>query len=799
MPICPYCNDYLRTEQGLKSHIQLKEACRLTDERSRLPPHFTVAQNEPSEQHFMDVDSIPDPLRMPPSMPVPGPSQPHQQPAHTQPLRPDEEGSNDGLPQELWNLAKWLMALGASQGAIDDFLKLQIIKNRTKPSFVSSYKFFQMIDALPRGFANWKVETFEQTGDLVDEEGGLLKEVAFLWKRDPVELTRELMGNPLFQEHIHFAPKRVFADAEGKQRVYKGMETTDWWWNTQLRLRNGATIAAVIISSDKTTLSRMSGDKMGWPPLIEAGKMGVEMVCADGMVRLVFPILAAYIADHPEQCIVAGCKENYCPRCTVSPKNRGEPSAAPLRDPARSAWLFKMASKYPEQTPAEFDELGLREIEPFWTRLPFANIFTVITPDILHQLHKGMFKDHLVSWVTKAIEDGEAEIDKRFKAMPKHSGLRLFAKGISGISQWTGNEYKHMERVFLGVIAGAPSALEVTRAVRALLDFIYYAHFETHDDHSLDQLHESWAAYHRYKSVFVDLGIREHFNFLKNHFTEHYKPAIRHTGTADGTNTENTERLHIDTTKLAYNASNKQKSYLAQMTSIAKTPAYPNLTLAELAERFHAPDLAPRLFRYLQEAALGNVARQQHLATITIHEHTRVAAYVQFKVQLPVIRQVSSRTPHIDTIHATCSQPARPPLKEATPANMSTVLPTGLRIARIQAIFDVPYEVDRAVLGIVDPLAYVEWFTPFQAYHEDTGMYVVSPSTRNHHRYTSIIPITSVVRTCHLLPVFGKKIASSWTSDNVTDKCAKFYVNPYLSHHDFVLYRYLPTLLSNRS
>src|SRR5277367_5471569 len=156
----------------------------------------------------------------------------------------------------------------------------------------------------------------------------------------------------------------------------------------------------------------------------------------------------------------------------------------------------------------------LRPIDPFWRDLPHCNIFACITPDLLHQLHKGLFKDHIVSWATEATEGGEDEIDERFRSMSTHPSLRHFKRGISLTSQWTGTEHKNMEKVFLGVLAGSTDA-QVLRAVQGVIDFIYYAHFEVHTDESLRRLDDVWLQFHQNKKIFEDLKIRQHFNISK--------------------------------------------------------------------------------------------------------------------------------------------------------------------------------------------------------------------------------------------------------------------------------------------
>ena len=184
-------------------------------------------------------------------------------------------------------------------------------------------------------------------------------------------------------------------------------------------------------------------------PLIDAGKNGVDMDCADGFIRTVYPILAAYIADYPEQCLVVCCKESACPRCLVNPKERGARLFSVLRD--HDTAIRVLEEKARGENPPEFGAHSLRPINPFWKDLPHCDIFSGITPDLLHQLHKGVFKDHIVNWATAAANGGEEEVDRRFRPMSPHPSLRHFKKGISLTTQWTGTEHKNMEKVFLGV------------------------------------------------------------------------------------------------------------------------------------------------------------------------------------------------------------------------------------------------------------------------------------------------------------------------------------------------------------
>ncbi|THU94688.1 hypothetical protein K435DRAFT_798739 [Dendrothele bispora CBS 962.96] len=753
------------------------------------------------------------------------------------------EGKDPWFPfrsEKEWELARWLMTSGVSQKKIDEFCKLETIKDDVSPSFHNNRSLLQFVDTLERG-PQFHCTPIQVQGDLKDANGQPQTEILELWHRDPVDVVKEIMGNPAFRGHQHYTPIRYFRDESRKNREYSEMWTCNWWWDVQEKLANDhGTIAPVIIASDQTQLSTFSGDKKAWPvylsignieksirrkpsshaflllgyiptsklgcfsekirsqmghqlfhdcmkkilePLERAGHEGVRMTCADGYKRLVFPLLAAYIADYPEQCLVCCCRENSCPKCTVDPKRRGELVFSALRNPETTIGTLHDQSQ--GLGPTAFREQNLRPINPFWRNLPHCNIFDCMTPDLLHQLHKGLFGDHVSNWSRATISSGKEEIDSRFRTMTPHPTLRQFSKGISQVTQWTGNEYRAMAKVFPSMLAGAADT-RVLKAVCAFEDFMYYAHWEVHTDESLRAMDAAWSTFHGQKDIFKELGIREHFNISKLHNVSHYPESIRSRGTTDGFNSESSERLHIDLAKVAYRATNKH-NFRSQMTTwlarheavqrhnaflqwvnpdtlrvsesqeeedgleevlgdesndddnvdadseadtqvlitYAKKPAYPRTTLQEIDSVYHCGDW---FLWYLRGFLYENSLPSENLDNLIF------PVWKNLKISMPIVAELETEK-NVDTVYATRAIPnsiSAKGVKLAVPARTSTVIvKTGkpqlskgphhnLSIARVRLLFKLPPEITFEFSRHL--LAFVDWFTPLQKYNDSLGI-----------------------------------------------------------------------------
>lgn len=663
----------------------------------------------------------------------------------------------------------------------------------------------------------------------------------------------------------------------------------------QKHLPAGATLAPIILASDKTLLTNFRGDNSAWPvyltignisketrrnvsshatvlagylpvpkfdcfddktrslakyrlfhecmshllaPLVVAGQTGKAMVCADGLIRHVWPVFAAYIADYPEQCLVACCKENRCPICTVSPNERG--SHEPQSRRTVQETMFFISRNHAGERDTAFEAQGLRPVDqPFWQHMPFSDIFSSFTPDLLHQLHKGIFKDHLVKWCTEIIS--KAELDERFRNVPSHPGLRHFKNGISHVSQWTGTEHKEMEKVFLGLLASHPNK-QLVSAVRALVDFIYLASLQRHTSQTLAALRTALTTFHTHKDIFITLEGRkaDHFNIPKLHALEHYEELIWLFGSADGFNTELPERLHIDLAKNAYRASNR-KDYLEQMTRwlerqerVDRFTAYTQWRTSSSATTTQEPppstsspagsgsnDLEPAttltITRYTISKRPPPATRHVLASTIidpnghsaerflpalatflsargaphfTPHTFDVFGLWKQVIFTLPDIPEVGSRHAK-NVIRASApvisAGPGRRKQDESAHRDFALVRTAerndniqdtpfeGLRVAQVHAIFQLPSEYP---IQVDQPLAYVEWFTPLRKPDAITGYHHLTRSTRRKAGidgpYAEVITVDRLVRNAMLIP---KHRTNS----------KQYYLNSHIDGHFFCM------------
>lgn len=302
-------------------------------------------------------------------------------------------------------------------------------------------------------------------------------------------------------------------------------------------------------------------------PISLHGETGIEMKSGDGVWRRCHPIFAIFVGDYPEQFLVTCTYNGRCPKCKVPLGQLGKNETFPRRVQSTAIDAYHLCDGDPHVFNRACREAGVKPVfHPFWETFPLTDIFLSITPDILHQMLQGMVK-RLVGWL---IQIYGVAIDARCRMMPPNHHIMNFTRGISTSSRLSGHEHKKLCSILLGLIVDLPvpggiNSTRIIRSVRALMDFLFLSQYESHTSETLSTLQECLARFHENKQVFIDLEVRENFEFPKLHSLTHYAQSIRLFGTTDNYNTEQTERLHIDLAKDAYRASNCKDEY-SQMT-----------------------------------------------------------------------------------------------------------------------------------------------------------------------------------------------------------------------------------------
>jgi hypothetical protein len=336
----------------------------------------------------------------------------------------------------------------------------------------------------------------------------------------------------------------------------------------QTELPVGATLLGTILSSDKTTISAMVGDRMAHPllislanikmdyrskashhsymllallpvphfiekdkkikgvldarlmhdcldyilaPLKNAATVGVMMNDPHGISRWCFTPLAAYIVDTPEAAMIAGVgtKTSYLTNATH--EKFGDAFQHPPR--TASATLTRLHHLSSLADPVRDLKLYIKYAkecrlsgvhQPFWRDWPQSEPCRFLNIEVLHHLHKFSF-DHDLKWCIEVL--GDDEIDFRFSVLHPHTAYRHFKEGISKLKQVTGRQHRDIQRHLVGVITGtAPKKFVIS--LRALQEFRYYVQAPVIDERICGKLAAVLQTFHRHKDAILKAGAR---------------------------------------------------------------------------------------------------------------------------------------------------------------------------------------------------------------------------------------------------------------------------------------------------
>ncbi|KAH9848078.1 hypothetical protein C2E23DRAFT_940922 [Lenzites betulinus] len=788
-----------------------------------------------------------------------------------------------------------------SRGKIDHVLRIWAAKHvadghaQYGAIFTDFDELLQTIDQIDYGPETWRTFAVRYDGVVDRNSPPWKREVFFIHARNSLHVAEALASSPDFKGRFDVAP---FEEYTGPAcRRVSNLMSGRWAYKQAISEdanTHGSMLTPVVLGADKTTVSVATGNQEFHPLYMSLGNIHNDMRrahresvvpiaflaiphaerkwdsdkefrlfkkqlyhgslvkileplragmttphvmrCPDGHYRRAIFELGPFIADYPEQVYLSGVVYGWCPRCLALPTAdfvNGDPR---FREHDRA-----LQDAYDPRD--LWDVFGINSsVEPFTMSFPRADIHELLTPDLLHQLIKGAFKDQLVLWVVKYIKitaDNEREaghilddIDRRLAAVPSFPGLRRFPQGRN-FKQWTGNDSKALMKacsacdIFIPAIVGyVPERM--VQCITCLLDFCYLARRSEHDTFTLQAMDRLLEQFHQLRTVFEDVGIRpDGFALPRQHSLVHYVRSIQLFGSPNGLCSSITESRHISAVKKPWRASSRHNplgQILRKNTRLSKLAAlrvefgrrnmfygdvlsytllsagldapedkeeaqderFPYVSkIHDLADTLERPQLHRLIRRFLYlvshpEAQPDNVLDAE---LIWLWEGEKVAVfYSATAVFYAPSEHAGPHGMHRELIRSTPSWYGEEPRHDTVlvTTDQNALGMDGMVVARVRSFFAFTYD------GTQHSCALVEWFSLRDDIPDKvTGMWVVEPELDEHgERVMDVISVGSIVRACHLIPVYGTtRLPHGFSYTDTLDAFRSYYVNWYADYH----------------
>ncbi|KAI6043751.1 hypothetical protein EDC04DRAFT_2866238 [Pisolithus marmoratus] len=405
-----------------------------------------------------------------------------------------------------------------------------------------------------------------------------------VWYQDLCQVIHNLLGCTNIKDEMDFIPYQEF-DAMNKQRHWEDFMSGDWAWEEVDKiisvnsLTAGATLVPIILGSDKTTVSIATGQTDYYPLYLSIGNVcnttchaHCDVVVLIGFLAMlktcrenantpafhkfkkqlfhsslacilhslhavmtvpetvlfgdqyychVIYSFTAYIADYEEQVLLSSIMHGWCPKCLTHQADLEQDALWHCHE--HTELIIKELDL---QT--LWDKYGIdRTIVPFTSEFPCVDIQRMLSPDILHQLIKGGFKDHLVDWVEKYL---------------------IHVHGRSAAEKILDDIDRRIAAVYIAAIEGYVPE-EIILTFSSFLEFCYLVCRNVITEPTLITTKDALTSFHLHHGIFHDAGVVLMFSLPQQHAMKHYPYLIHQFGTPNGLCSSITKSKHIKAVK----------------------------------------------------------------------------------------------------------------------------------------------------------------------------------------------------------------------------------------------------------